>query len=72
MTPQPKVDIGEIVGALEPAGQQCGAHVQSLGEAAQISIAVSLKRIADTIADRDGYESLRDMIWRIAENGRPA
>lgn len=43
-----KVDIGKMFEDMEPVAALAGEHVSSIGEAALVSIAVSLKRLADT------------------------
>ncbi len=45
----------EAVALMEPIAAQLG-FLDSLGEAATVSIAVSLKRIADALAPKDGQD----------------
>jgi hypothetical protein len=43
-----KIDISEMFERMEPEAARSGEHVSSVGEAALVSIAISLKRLADT------------------------
>lgn len=42
-------EITALLARMEPEADQCGDLVSSIGEAALISIAVSLKRLADGV-----------------------
>lgn len=60
-------EITELLTRLEPEADRCGDVVSSLGEAALISIAVSLKRLADLMDGKSDRIGGVDALCMIAD-----
>lgn len=61
------VMVRELLTNMEPVADLCGHHVGSVGEAALLSLAVSLKRIADSLEGTDRNTGIGDAICMIAD-----
>lgn len=64
-------DIGETFVRMEPEAAACGHHVRSVGEAALVSIAVSVKRIADAIDGDQSKTGIHELLWQIEQRLGP-
>ena len=62
-----KVEVRELLIGMESVAENSGRHVGSVGEAALLSIAVSMKRIADALEGTDRNVGARDALCMIAD-----
>lgn len=60
-------EITALLARMEPEADQCGDVVSSLGEAALISMAVSLKRLADMVEGSQLRTGIGDSLAMIAD-----
>ena len=64
-----------VVDHLEPGAQADGDLQDAPNEAIALSIAISLKRIADVLADGHGFANMEQLAWSMGqafERGRGA
>lgn len=64
MMERPKNSVEQAIDLMEPTVCDLGNCTQSLGEAAQVSMAISLKRIADALdSSGDGGRPQGSVLW---------